>query len=101
MKRSHGRPQKYRAILRALEAQTLYTPASVAIFAKENQMLERYRKDDESDNLLMQRIRITMGRMTNNHAEFFPDEGDGVVTLPGQAPCPGWLGWRWHSMIKP
>jgi len=95
-----GRPPKYHAIIEALDQHTLYSPAMVAMFAKENQMLERYRKTDESEQLLMQRIRVTMGRLTNNKAEFFPDEGDGIVTLPQQAPCPGWFGWRWHEVIK-
>jgi hypothetical protein len=38
-----------------------------------------------------------MGRFSNNRD--FPDEGDGMVTIRGQAPTPAWYGWRWLAAL--
>jgi len=48
---------------------------------------------------MLQRIRISLGRLSNNHG--FPDEGDGLVTLFGQSPTAGWYGWRWKGCAQP
>ncbi len=83
-----GRPMKYRDLLLALETHELYTPAKVADFAVERGFIPE-------DFVARQRVRIAMGRYTNNHR--FPDEGDGLVSSPGQAPTPGWFGWRYRQ----
>lgn len=91
-----GRPEKYRAILNQLEPHGLYTPATIA-----NKALAMGLGNFDASRrskLTHQRVRIAMGRKSNNHQ--FPDEGDGMVTLPGQAPCPGWFGWRWQNSLK-
>jgi len=90
-----GRPHKYAAIINTLEDETLYSPASMAQFAKDAGLLDQ----EGPDYVPYQRLRVTMGRNANNH--HFPDEGDGLITLPGQSPCPGWFGWRWKSMLQP
>jgi len=95
-----GRPQKYVAILRALDPDELYSPAMIARFAKEHQLLAGYRQKDKSEKLIMQRIRVALIRMTSLKRNSFPSEGDGLVVIPGQAPRPGWYGWRWQSVIK-
>jgi len=96
MQRPVGRPMKYRSIIEKLEADLLYTPASIAAFAEEANLLES--TDPNRLKLAKQRIRIALGRFSNNRQ--FPDEGDGMVTLRGQAPTPGWFGWRWQAAIK-
>ncbi len=95
MKRPIGRPMKYRKILQRLENDDLYTPAAIARFAVEAGLVKESR--NEPKKLVLQRIRIAMGRFSNNHD--FPDEGDGMVTLRGQAPTPGWFGWRWKAPL--
>lgn len=96
MRRPIGRPIKYRKIIEKLEPDTLYTPATIAAFAEAQDLLEE--TPQENHKLLKQRIRIALGRFSNNR--HFPDEGDGMVTIRGQAPTPGWFGWRWQNAIK-
>ncbi len=95
MKRPIGRPMKYREILLRLEDHDLYTPATIARFAETLGLVEGSEKADR--RLLLQRIRITLCRFSNYHN--FPDEGDGMITLRGQAPTPGWFGWRWKAAL--
>ncbi len=95
MKKPIGRPMKYRKILLRLENDDLYTPAAIARFAVEVGLVKESRK--EPKKLVLQRIRIAMGRFSNNHD--FPDEGDGMVIIRGQAPTPGWFGWRWKAPL--
>ena len=85
---------KYRKVIETLEEDDLYTPATIAAFAIEIGFLPL------GPNLRLdkQRVRIAMGRFSNNH--HFPDEGDGMVTLRGQAPTPGWFGWRWKAALR-
>jgi len=94
-RRPIGRPSKYGQILRKLEDDDLYTPASVADFAIEKGFIEG--EDAKALRLARQRVRIAMARWTDNKG--FPDEGDGHVTLKGQAPTPGWFGWRWKAAL--
>ncbi len=88
MKKSIGRPAKYKEIIQNLDDDDVYTPATIASFAAESNFLD----GDESEKLQRRRVRITLGRFS---CRFFPGEGDGQVTLRGQAPTPGWYGWRW------
>ena len=86
-----GRPKKYIFIVSRLDDQTLYSPAKISHFAASyyshlNPEVRRNR---------LQRIRITMARFATKHR--FPHEGDGMVTIKGQAPTPGWYGWRWKE----
>jgi len=88
-----GRPAKYAHVVAALDDRALYSPGKIARMASAEGYLEG--DDDESRKRAMRRLRITMVRFVNNH--FFPDEGDGMVFLPGQAPTPGWYGWRFKQ----
>jgi len=92
-KRPLGRPMKYNKLLVLLGDDELYTPASIALFAVTCGFVEEGRADKM--RMEKQRIRIALGRFSNNHA--FPDEGDGMLRLPGQAPTPAWFGWRWKA----
>ena len=87
---------KYKNLIELLEDDVLYTPSTIAAMAEASGMLEVSEASDK--RLAKQRIRITLGRFSNNHG--FPDEGDGMVTVKGQAPTPGWFGWRWKGSLK-
>ena len=95
---SPGRPMKYKALLLALEDEETYTPATIAMFAEDNGFLQSDPNDQRERRLEKTRIRITLGRFTNNN--HFPDEGDDKITLKGQPPIPAWFGWRWKASIK-
>lgn len=84
---------KYNKIIEALDENTLYTPASIADFALEEGFITDRTKEARKNR--RNRIRIALGRFSNNHQ--FPGSGDGMVTLEGQAPTPGWYGWRWQA----
>ena len=88
------RASKYRHIIASLEDDTLYSAAMIARHAQEKGFLK-----GEDIRLERNRIRIALNRHSTLHE--FPDEGDGLVTLPGCAPAPGWYGWRWKEDIKP
>lgn len=86
-----GRPRKYTPIINQLDPHTLYTPATIAkIAVRLSQPLT-----EAQEKRTYTRVRIAFGRFSNNHD--FPDEGDGMVTIKGQAPCPAWFGWRWQK----
>lgn len=91
-----GRPSKYGHLIRQLDPQILYSPASIAQWARNNDYLQG--ETDRKRRLQYQRIRIALGRFSNNRK--FPDEGDGMLTLRGQAPCPAWFGWRWQNAVN-
>jgi hypothetical protein len=86
---------KYKYILYELDEHTAYTPATIATFAEENCLLRSRGK--EALRKEKTRLRVAMGRFSNNHE--FPDEGDSIVFVKGKAPCPGWFGWRWREAI--
>jgi len=90
--RRKGRPPKYRKIIANLQAEQLYSPASIARFAQEKQLLST----ESERQLARRRLRLCLGRMTHNKREEFPEQGDGIVRLLGQPPLPGWFGWRWR-----
>lgn len=94
-RRPIGRPSKYGHILRKLADDDLYNSASVESFAVDKGFVKG--EDAEALRLARQRVRIAMGRWVNNKG--FPDEGDGQVCIKGQAPTPGWFGWRWKASL--
>ena len=81
-----GRPMKYKKLLRALRDYVVYTPSTIATLAEDCGMFKSLPDDIKGLRLEHQRIRITMGRFSNNNN--FPDEGDGHVvertSLPGE-----------------
>lgn len=87
---------KYRRLIEALDDHELYTPAMIAAYACEQGLVDG--TDLVEQRKARQRIRIALGRFSNNHD--FPDVGDGIVTLRGQAPTPAWYGWRWKSALR-
>ena len=96
MRKPIGRPMKYKLLIESLDDDDLYTPGAIASYAEENGFIPPGGPDQK--RLYKQRIRIALGRFSNNHN--FPDEGDGMVTVRGQAPTPGWFGWRWKAAIS-
>ncbi len=95
MARPVGRPRKYTGIIDALDDDELYSPAAIARIAKDQGMLAPFMKEETVEARVMQRIRIALVRLSNLH--HFPDEGDGQIKIKGQAPVPGWFGWRWKN----
>ena len=91
-----GRPMKYGRILQTLNEDELYTPATIAMIALKSDLCQP--ANTKEAKRTYQRIRIALGRFSNNH--HFPDEGDGIVTIKGQAPTPGWFGWRWKAAMR-
>lgn len=83
-----GRPMKYGAVILSLDDHDLYTPATIVRHALDREMIK-------NDKLPIQRLRITLSRYSQNHG--FPKAGDGLVTIKGQAPTPGWWGHRWKD----
>jgi hypothetical protein len=77
-----GRPKRYTNLIHSLDDGKLYSSAMIARrsgFGKKGKL----------------RVRITMARYATKHE--FPHEGDGFITLKGQAPTPAWFGWRWKD----
>jgi len=93
-----GRPQKYAAILWSLPDDELFSPATIAARAREIGLVGPA-QDEARLKLLLQRIRISLGRLTHNHD--FPRDGDGWVRVWGQGPIAGWCGWRWKTCAHP
>ena len=89
---------KYDVLIEALAEGDLYSPAAIVKFAEENGFLKSDPEKRNKRRLEKQRIRIAMGRYSNNHE--FPDEGDGYLKIPGQAPVPAWFGWRWKASLE-
>lgn len=95
MSKASGRPMKYYRVLNSLLDHTLYTPATIAAYAEERQLLPPSQVDAQKKR---RRLRMAMARLSNYHA--FPDQGDGTVTRPGQRPAPAWYGWRWKLILE-
>jgi len=99
-RKKKGRPFQYRPIIEALEKLDVYSPAKVAQFAKQRGLSKLAgRIASDTDKLKHQRIRIALARYKNNHN--FPEQGDGMVSMPKQPITPGWFGWRWQSPLYP
>jgi hypothetical protein len=79
----------YKAVLNALQTHTLYKPSTIADLAVEKNLL------DDTSPLARQRCRIYLAKL----ATCFPREGDGMIHISGQSPCPGWFGWRWQQIV--
>ena len=86
-----GRPMKYRNVLLSLDDHDLYTPAAIVRHALDRKMID-------NKPLAITRLRITLSRYSQNHQ--FPKAGDGLVTIKGQAPTPGWWGHRWKDELE-
>ena len=95
MKRSIGRPMKYKSLIQSLNDHQLYTPSTIAGFAEETEFIDE--TEPSARRLARQRIRIALGRLSKNH--HFPSEGDGMVKVKGQSPTPGWFGSRWKAVL--
>jgi len=91
-----GRPMRYGEIIHALDDQTLYSPALIASLGVDIGLIEGETVEEVKIN--RGRCRHALGRLVINHS--FPDEGDGLVSVPGQAPTPGWFGWRFKETLS-
>jgi hypothetical protein len=88
------RVTKYAEIIRNLDPGVLYSGAAIANFAHEQGLITG---TPASVRISKQRVRIAMNRLAS--IMDFPDEGDGFITISGQAPVPGWYGSRWKSAV--
>ena len=93
-----GRPRIYNEIIKMLREDELYTPAVIAQFAEAHDMLPNHPQTPEQIRLAKQRIRISMIRYAT--IRNFQAYSDGMVKLKGQAPTPGWFGWRWIAGLN-
>lgn len=90
-----GRPLKYKELIYDLTDDVIYSPASIANHAQESGYILSL--DREEIRLQKQRIRIALARLSSYRG--FPENGDGLVTIPGQATTVGWLGSRWKQSM--
>ena len=96
MSKSAGRPMKYKHLLLALSDKNLYTPACIALNAEALGLIKVPKHKPEKLNM-RRKIRHTMARYKANHG--FPENGDGIIKIFGQAPTPAWLGSRWKARL--
>ena len=90
-----GRPMKYDGLLRNLDDERLYCPATIVQHALEAGTWILNPNTDESAQRQRLRVRHSLARYSRNHN--FPFEGDGLLFMKGQAPHRGWYGWRWKA----
>ena len=83
-----GRPEKYGAVLEALEDNQLYTASMIARLAQEAGMIE-------GDRVAYTRLRVALNRRAELHG--YPDIGDEMIGVKGQSQTPAWYGWRWKE----
>ena len=93
---NNDRPNRNEHVLEALKSDQTYTPASIAQFAKDNDLLRA--RDPDQEKLEMHRMMILLGGRAKKHG--FPVDGDEQVIHRGQAPTPGWFGWRWKQTLR-
>ncbi len=96
MKSKAGRPMKYAHLLLALDDEQIYTPAAIVNHALAEGRINPTRNEDPKQ--LRIKIRHSLARLSKNHG--FPEEGDGMVALLGQAPTRGWFGRRWKAALS-
>ncbi len=98
MRKSVARPLKYARIIAALEDGGIYTPASIAILARDQGLLAPFLEKEPNEALVLQRIRISMNRLRRICG--FPAGGDDQLIIPGQRPVRVWFGWRWKINLE-
>ncbi|MDJ0835088.1 MAG: hypothetical protein QNK37_01145 [Acidobacteriota bacterium] len=81
-KPSKNTGMKYAQYIEALEDNRLYAAGTIPTVTNP---IER------------RRMRIAFIHFRKSRG--FPDRGDGFLTIPGQAPFPGWFGWRWKAAL--
>ncbi len=87
-------------MLNALENHVLYTPATIARFAEEKNLLDSFIEQGVERECILRRIRISMIRLrANNAGKFGPL--DGLISLSGQGDLSAWYGWRWKDIPRP
>ena len=87
-----GRPKRYLDIIRKLDNDTIYSPGSIAWFARANGLCNVSEDEWPAERI---RIRITLAIYARNHQ--FPSEVHEKVKIPGQKPTPGWRGSHWKA----
>lgn len=92
-----GRSMKYLDVLSSMDPEYLYTASSIGQYARDAGFIEESLDPDEK-RLHQQRIRVTMGRLSKNH--FFPETGDGLVTIKSMMTIQAWFGWRWQDAAR-
>lgn len=80
---------KYDDLLERLHNDELYSAGLIVQLAR----LSAYLNDPPA----LLRLRLTLNARAGRAP--FDRAGDGLVRLAGQAPTPGWFGWRWKTLI--
>lgn len=80
-----GRPLKYRHLLERLEDETLYSAGTIAALSGSASSEERHN------------IVKSLSRLSRSHG--FPNRGDGLIEIAGQAPVRAYRGKRWKTLI--
>ncbi len=80
---------KYDDLLEQLHNDELYSSGRIVQLARARVYLTEVRA--------LLRMRIALNARANRAC--FDSAGDGLVKLAGQAPTPGWFGWRWKKLV--
>ena len=81
-----GRPLKYRHLLESLDDETLYSAGTIAA-------LNGSASPEERHNIVK-----SLSRLSRSHG--FPNRGDGLIEITGQAPVRAYTGQRWKTLIQ-
>lgn len=80
-------------LLTALPDNELFSPSTIVSFAVETSLLPK--EAGVGQGLSKQRLRVSLTRLMHN--QNFPNQGDGNITINGQAPFSGWFGKHWKK----
>ena len=79
-------------MIRLIPSKGIFVASTILIHARERGLLPE--SQPRNDHL---RYKVQLGRLATRFQ--FPENGDDLVMIPGQAPFPDWRGWRWHAAL--
>ena len=88
-------------LIERLDPEKLYSPATLAYLAEMENLFPINEQDpaESRDLRALIRVRTHFSRMIHKHPKLFPGE-DGPIEIPGQAPLPGYKGWRFQQVME-
>ena len=95
-KKRKGPPYKYLSIIEKLEPGTLYTPADIARFAQDKDLLREFLSSDVTEERIKHRLRMALHSIIHNRANLPAPQ---KVKRHGQAHHDAWYGHQWQSMM--